>query len=101
MTPVGARIGAMLGGIDGKVMFLGYGIYVGYRPCPTMDGEDNPKLVLDDGSVAWGCECWWGSEEKIRERLGDKEIILCEIVRDNKGAYVNSKRKNEHDGKSA
>jgi hypothetical protein len=23
----------------------------------------NPKIVLDDGGVVWGCECWWNEAD--------------------------------------
>jgi hypothetical protein len=25
----------------------------------TSEGWENPKIVLDDGTVLWGYECWW------------------------------------------
>lgn len=30
-------------------------------------GFTNPKLVMDDGTVIWGMECWWGDETKMKE----------------------------------
>jgi hypothetical protein len=72
---VGERIGAILGTSDNKVVkFLGYGIYEG-EEMPPADiggynfGLPNPKLKLDSGEITWGCECWWGSEKGIREKL--------------------------------
>lgn len=29
----------------------------------------NPRIVLDNGGVVWGCQCWWGAPEKVRERF--------------------------------
>ena len=34
------------------------------RPAPLFAMvEDNPRIRLSDGSVIWGCECWWGEVE--------------------------------------
>lgn len=59
-----------------EVLFLGLGVYVGDEiPGPEAGGlaawahkagEVNPKLVLDDGTVVWGGECWWGPEEDFK-----------------------------------
>ncbi len=45
------------------------GTYVGEEPYPYSvkdggsqwgrKGAKNPKIILDDGQVFWGCECWW------------------------------------------
>jgi hypothetical protein len=32
-------------------------------------GKANPKILLDNGKVIWGCECWWGPEAKVLEKL--------------------------------
>lgn len=24
----------------------------------------NPRIRLDDGSIIWGCECWWGKADE-------------------------------------
>lgn len=72
---VGDRIGAILGAGEGKIVkFLGYGVYEG-EEIPPKDvggfniGFSNPKLKLDNGEITWGCECWWGSEKGIKEKL--------------------------------
>ena len=36
------------------------GIYEGRHPRPE-SGWENPRIRLQDGSVIWGCECWWTS----------------------------------------
>ena len=76
----GERIGAIQGSNqDGSIDFFGYGIYESDE-VPTeavgmlaslikKAGNVNPKLKLDDGSVVYGCESWWGSEEKIKGEL--------------------------------
>lgn len=32
-------------------------------------GIPNPKIVCDDGTVLWGCECWWWpiEDKKVTE----------------------------------
>lgn len=39
---------------------------------------ENPKIVLDNGKVVWGCECWWGSEERFNEGAG-KGVKVVEV----------------------
>ena len=70
---VGARVGAMLGARDKTVRFLGYGVYQGDEVPPENIGGfnmgfPNPKIVLDNGKVVWGCECWWGAEDQDTHR---------------------------------
>lgn len=72
--PVGTRVGVILGTRGDVIEFVGYGKYVGDEvPPPTAggfnSGAPNPKLVLDDGQVCWGCETWWGPEETIKAKL--------------------------------
>ena len=71
---VGARIGAILGSDDKTVKLLGYGVYEGdFVPPETTGGfntgRPNPRLKLDSGKVVWGCECWWGSEAKMKSEI--------------------------------
>lgn len=77
----GERVGVILGSKpDGSLDFLGYGTYVGDEVPPDEGGGSmtgmlheaqctNPKLVLDNGDVVWGCESWWGSEESVRAKV--------------------------------
>lgn len=73
---VGTRVGAILSDGDGTqiIQFLGFGTYDGdFVPPKEVGGFNlgipNPRLTLDNGSVVWGCECWWGSETTIQARL--------------------------------
>ncbi len=73
---VGHRIGALLGADHDQriIRLLGFGQYDGDCIPPTpvwlwSIGLPNPKLTLDNGSVAWGCECWWGPEDQIMKFL--------------------------------
>ena len=70
----GTRVGAILGTNDKKECdFLGYGVYIGDEIPPEEIGGwlniglPNPKIQLDNGDIVWGMECWWGTEEKIKE----------------------------------
>jgi len=75
--------------VEGTVYFLGYGEYVGdFIPKEAVGGLaescrecqiENPKLVLDDGSVVYGCECWWGSEERIKKELLDRAVKVIHV----------------------
>jgi hypothetical protein len=82
----GERVGALLGVKNKVVDFLGYGVYEGdfdpddptYEPnavglvhdMATMRGHFlNPRIKLDSGKTVWGCECWWGSEEQMKEEI--------------------------------
>ena len=51
MTKIGERVGVVLSVVKGEANFLGYGVYMGDKPCPTLGGMANPKLLLDDGSA--------------------------------------------------
>ena len=89
---IGERVGAISHADDDNVYFFGYGTYQGEEVPPpevkfmgmTMRNA-NPKIVLDNGKVVWGCECWWGPEERINRQLefGDdnkkKTIVLVDI----------------------
>lgn len=76
----GERIGAVFSAGDKIVEFLGYGRYDGEDvPGPEAAGAmaevlrkekvANPKLVMDNGDVVYGCECWWGAERSIKNRI--------------------------------
>jgi hypothetical protein len=86
------RVGAVLSADKEKseINFIGYGVYVGDEVPVEAVGwiadalrENkvlNPKIVLDNGTVVWGCECWWGSEENVKEMLSKfKTVISVDI----------------------
>lgn len=74
--PVGARVGVFLYATEDVLKLIGYGTYQGDELPPenilapwgpaALIGKDIPKLVLDDGTVFWGCEGWWAGEDEIR-----------------------------------
>lgn len=78
MSKIGDRIGALIGGDpETKVLkYLGVGTYQGDETPPPEAGGFNiglpcPKLVLDNGDVVYGCECWWGPETVIANQLDE------------------------------
>jgi len=93
-TP-GERVYAILGREGDVVEVFGMGTYVG-EEVPPADGPDspvgwiaeavieyqheNPKIQLDAGGVVWGCECWWGGEEKAKRSIGDMKVVLVNIA---------------------
>lgn len=90
MRTNGDRVGAILSSKNGIVKFIGYGIYVGDAIPKEAVGfmaealketkTVNPKIELDSGKVVYGCECWWGSEKRVKEILdSSKEIVNVDI----------------------
>ena len=70
---IGSRVIALLGVEKGVVLSFGKGVYAGDFPLPPEAGgfnlgQINPRIDLDGGKVVWGCECWWGPEDKVREK---------------------------------
>ncbi|MDO9139901.1 MAG: hypothetical protein U1E09_00370 [Methylococcales bacterium] len=78
MAKIGDRVGAILKANETTVHLLGYGIYDGDIENPVL-GFPNPRITLDNGSHVWGCECWWGSEDKIRKMIGDREVVVAPL----------------------
>jgi hypothetical protein len=96
---VGERVGAIIGRMqDGTVGMAGYGVYESADEIPpvpvglmrtagdTWDevdayyrtelgmedgfrGNPNPKLRMDDGTVVWGAEVWWGPESAVKRQV--------------------------------
>jgi hypothetical protein len=109
MSKVGERVGAILGSGDKTVQFLGYGVYEGdFIPVEAVGGMadvlrevkiENPRIKLDNGSVVYGCECWWGPETAIKSRLErfnaegiETELVDINQVRDR---WTEENKKNE------
>jgi hypothetical protein len=73
----GTRVLAILSADKNTVKSLGPGVYVGDEVPPDTGGTGwlaelgvaNPKIVLDNGDVVWGCECWWGLELRMTEKV--------------------------------
>lgn len=94
------RVGAVLSQVGETVFFLGYGEYKGEEtpPATAVMGKDcpadivaeyeklakesnfkNPKVLLDNGATVWGCQCWWGPEDQIRNMLEGKTVVLVDV----------------------
>lgn len=52
---------------------------MGCEPNPATR-PTNPKIVLDDGEVVWGCECWWGPESAYPAFRGARAEKRCSIT---------------------
>ena len=74
MAAIGQRVGAILSADKNVVYLLGYGVYDGDMRHPEL-GFPNPRITLDGGGHVWGCECWWGPEAMIKEKIGDREVV--------------------------
>jgi hypothetical protein len=83
---IGCRVGALLSGENNIVQFLGYGVYQGDLLHPHL-GFNNPYIKLDNGSDTWGCECWWGNENKIKRYLEGRVVVNVRLVRKPDGDY--------------
>ena len=102
----GGRVGCILSANEGAVLLLGYGVYEGddipYGAVGPLAEQiisverRNPKIVLDGGKVVWGCECWWGPEEQVKQAVSTAEktgktVVLTDID-DVRSAYVPPRR---------
>jgi hypothetical protein len=86
MKKPGDRVGAILSATDTEVQFIGYGVYEGdYEVEAGVGGMGellreaqipNPRIKLDSGETVYGCECWWGSEERVKKQLEGKKVIM-------------------------
>jgi hypothetical protein len=70
----GDRVGAILSAKGDTVNLIGYGVYVGDEvPTKEIVGFNfdypTPKIELDKGGHVFGCECWWGPEDKIKANV--------------------------------
>ena len=78
------RVGAIMKADKESVYLFGFGKYIGDEIPPEnvnclLSGVPNPKIELDNGKFVFGCECWWGSEEKIKSMIGDRKVIEVDI----------------------
>lgn len=76
----GNRVMAILNADDTFVNVLGYGEYLGEEIHPEYQFK-TPKIVLDNGDIVWGCECWWGNVEEMEKRFfdGKREVRNVKI----------------------
>ena len=90
-VPKNTRVAAMAGQNEDEyededvVNLYGFGVYVGDEiPPPDANpiinfGEPNPKIILDDGTIIWGCECWWAEESMIKNKIKPEKIHMVDI----------------------
>lgn len=88
-TAAGARVGAIRNADDNHVFLFGYGTYVGDEiPHEKVGGMGellreagiaNPKIALDSGKDVFGCECWWASEARCKEMIGNRAVVMIDI----------------------
>lgn len=86
---VGSRVGAISHSENNTLYVFGFGVYDGdFVPdtaAGTMGktlqqvGAKNPKITLDNGKVVWGCECWWGPEDEVKQRLERFTVVETDI----------------------
>jgi hypothetical protein len=75
---VGARVGAISHSNSKSVYLFGYGVYEGDFPCKGSFGAPNPRIKLDNGQTVWGYQCWWYSEEEIKNWIGSREVVMVD-----------------------
>ncbi len=87
MIEINERVGAFLSVENGIVNFLGYGVHEGDEVPPNnvsrllnLANIPNPKIKLDSGEVVYGCECWWGPEEKIKKQMAQYDESKIKLV---------------------
>lgn len=89
MTAIGIRVLALADATGDTARVFGRGVYVGdevpegaegfFGPEMAVAGLRNPKIVLDNGQVVWGCECWWGPEAKMARYLEGRTVVSVDI----------------------
>lgn len=79
----GARVGAIKKADASTVWLYGYGTYDGDHVPPDgagfFPGMPNPRITLDDGSVVWGFQCWWGPEDKIKDEYKNHTVVQVSV----------------------
>ena len=82
----GLRIGVFHSITDTSLLLLGYGTFEGFEvPPPSIiipgqgpvgaAGVAAPKLRLDDGTVVWGGEAWWNTEDTVKAYEQGRAIV--------------------------
>lgn len=88
--PIGIRVGAMRNADKEKVYMFGWGVYEGdFLPDEAAGfgaemareaGRTNPRIRLDDGTVIYGCECWWGPAVEVEASVQGREVEMVSIA---------------------
>lgn len=75
----GSRVFAVRDADDNIVHVYGRGVYEGDFPLACLDGRNNPRIKLDDGSVVWGAQCWWGPEERFESWAKGRAVVTVPV----------------------
>ena len=90
MALINERVGAIFSFEEKTVIFLGFGKYiddkipveaVGFLADIARKNKlKNPCIELDNGTIVYGCECWWGEESEIQQHLKEYKKAGYTIV---------------------
>jgi hypothetical protein len=76
------RVGAIKKADAETVWFYGFGVYQGETVPPeniggmfSRLGIPSPTILLDNGYTVYGCECWWSSENEVKQIIGDRAVV--------------------------
>lgn len=101
---IGKRVFAVSHADDDTVYSFGFGTHEGMQPRPgsgplwsdadkafvrsvVADATDeevdalltrlslNPRIALDNGETVWGCECWWGAEDRYQDMVAGRTEV--------------------------
>lgn len=100
-TAIGTRVGALCHADAEEVHLLGFGVYEGeYAPPFGPNGSSKQeyeawvalgkhtgrlpddyryttaRIRLDDGTIVWGAQCWFGPEERVRADIGNRRVVM-------------------------
>jgi hypothetical protein len=86
----GIRVAAILSSNGKNINFIGYGKYVGddvpgleavgpMAEAMRKNGQKNPKIILDNGDVVWGCECWWGDADDFEKKFAGRKLNQVDL----------------------
>jgi hypothetical protein len=80
------RVVAILSADDDEVRLIGFGEYVGDDYPPGEIGDylrlvkhPNPKIVLEDGSVVWGFQCWWHAADDFNAFVAGRRVVQAAV----------------------
>lgn len=102
--PVGTRVAALKYSNDmlSAPGLIGYGVYDGDFVIPAecamlTSSPNSPRITLDDGSIVWGFECWWGPEQVAKQRFNlnssDAKVVYIDHLRLRAEAILSYKAK--------
>ena len=107
MANTGDSVCAILSADKNNVHLIGYGKYLGDEipdrheigslpKALHLASAKNPKLQMNDGSIVWGCECWWGDIDSANEFIGNRNIINVDMEKERSQQLANLTQHNEN-----